>query len=137
MKLSLLLIAPISFPSGPFYRLVTITLYISCHRFFTLCEASQGYSGNPTGPILTHFTDLHFTLCHPTCLLLWHTNLRVRLLLSAEVLPTSASGVSLRLPSVSLRRLTSSRLFRGLHCAQYFNLFAGHFRRKPRASSPG
>jgi amino acid permease len=38
MKLSHLPIAPISFPSGPFYRLVTITLYISCHRFFTLCH---------------------------------------------------------------------------------------------------
>jgi hypothetical protein len=61
MNLSRLLVAPISLPSGPFYRPVTITLYNTCHRFATLCEASQGYFGNLAGLVLTHFIDVHFT----------------------------------------------------------------------------
>jgi hypothetical protein len=54
--LSGVLIALISLPSGPFYRAATITLYNTCHRFFTLCEASQG----PYSHTLRMFT-LHLT----------------------------------------------------------------------------
>jgi hypothetical protein len=49
MQPSRLPIAPISLQSGPFYRPVTITLYNTCHRFFTLCEESQGHFGNLAG----------------------------------------------------------------------------------------
>jgi hypothetical protein len=49
-------IAPISLPSGPFYRSVTISIYNTCHCFFTLCEASQGYFGNLAGPVLYRYS---------------------------------------------------------------------------------
>jgi hypothetical protein len=51
-------ITPISLMSSPFYRPVTITLYNSCHHFFTSSEKSQRYFGNLTGPVPSHFTDV-------------------------------------------------------------------------------
>jgi hypothetical protein len=66
---------PIPLLSGPFYRPITITLYNTCHCFFTLCKASQGYFGNLARPVLTHFIDVHFTLYQSTCLHSWQLHL--------------------------------------------------------------
>jgi hypothetical protein len=75
MNLSRYPIAPISLPSGPFYRPVTITLYNTCHYFFTLCVASWEHFGNLLGPDLAHFTNVHFAPHQPMCPLLWHADL--------------------------------------------------------------
>jgi hypothetical protein len=85
-------IAPISLPSGPFYRPVTITLYNTCHRISTLCEASQGYFGNLAGPVLTQFTDVRFTSCRSTCQPSWCLDLRLHLFSLIEAFPVSSLG---------------------------------------------
>jgi hypothetical protein len=102
MKLSLLPIPP-----PPLRVLFTITLYNSCHCFFTLCETSRGHFGNFGGPVLTHFTDVHFTPCQTMCPLPWQVDL-----LSLPS-PTQASSISsgcyLHLPSRPLQCFTLSR----------------------------
>jgi hypothetical protein len=75
-KLNLSSTAPFSFPSGSFYRSITISLYNTCPLLFTLCEASQGYFGNLARPIQTQFTTQHFTHRQSKCPSTWSINLR-------------------------------------------------------------
>jgi hypothetical protein len=112
MNLSRYPIAPISLPSGPFYRPVTITLYNTCHYFFTLCVASWEHFGNLLGPDLAHFTNVHFAPHQPMCPLLWHADLHsppFPLWASSVV----SSGFYLYLPLKPLQRFTSAHS--GLH----------------------
>jgi hypothetical protein len=117
MQPSCLPIAPISRLSSPFYRPVTITLYNTCHSFFTPSKESQLYFGNLTGPVPSHFTYVHFTPCPPACLLAWH------LTLHWSFLSAWTSQPSLLLP------LDLCRLFAPF--SQAINVFTGYFTHGP------
>jgi hypothetical protein len=49
-----------------------------CNHYVVIMHiyASQGYFGNLAGPVLTHFTDVHFTPRRSTFLLSWQVDLR-------------------------------------------------------------
>jgi hypothetical protein len=71
MKLSRLPIAPISLPSGPLYRPVTITLYNTCHHLYL-----KGILVTSQGPYSHTLQLITFTQCPPTCVPTWQFSLR-------------------------------------------------------------